>query len=290
MPALAASTRELEGLVERARGGDRRALEAVLNAIRDDVYNLSIRMLRQPQDAEDATQEILVRVVTSLGGFRGEAAFTTWVYRVAANHLLNRRRRASEQAELTFDAFAADLATGLDERYHAAGVDEALLEEEVKLGCTHAMLLCLDREHRLAYVLGEVFELRSEQAAFVLDVTPAAYRQRLARARARIRGFMEGNCGLVNTDNPCRCTRRIGRAVAQGRVDPQHLLFARHPRRAQVREGVAEMSRLHAAAAIFRSHPDYAAPDRLVAELGRLLDAEALPTLAGPVGGVDPEG
>ena len=137
------------------------------------------------------------------------------------------------------------------------------------------------REHRLAYLLGEVFELRSEQAAFVLDVSPAAYRQRLARARARIRGFMEGNCGLANPANPCRCTRRIGQAVKLGRLDPKQPLFASHPRRAQVREGVVEMDRLHAAAAIFRSHPDYAAPERVVSEIGRILDGDAIPTLSG---------
>ena len=274
---------ELENLVARARGGERRALEAVLDAIRDDVYNLAIRMLRHPQDAEDATQEILVRVMTSLGSFRGEAAFSTWAYRVAANHLLTRRRRSSELEQLSFDTFADDLATGLDEPYAATrdGIDEALLEDEVKLSCTSAMLQCLDREHRLAYVLGEVFELRSEQAAFVLDVTPAAYRQRLARARARIRGFMEGNCGIVNPSNPCRCSRRIGQAVKLGRVDPQKPFLAGHPRRTQVREGVAEMTRLHAAAAIFRSHPDYAAPERVATEISRILDGDAVPTLAG---------
>jgi hypothetical protein len=91
---------------------------------------------------------------------------------------------------------------------------------------------------------------------------------------------MEGNCGIANPANPCRCSRRVGRAVNLGRVEPQRLLFAGHPRR-NVRRAVAEMDRLHAAAAIFRSHPEYAAPERLVTEIGRLLDGDALPALAG---------
>lgn len=281
MPAVNAAATELESLVERARGGDRRALEDLLTAIRDDVYNLAIRMLRHPHDAEDATQEILVRVVTNLASFRGEAAFSTWVYRVAANYLLTRRRRGCESERLTFSGFAEDLASGLDEHAPATGVDDALLAEEVKLGCTHAMLLCLDREHRLAYILGEVFELRSEQAAIVLDVTPAAYRQRLARARARIRGFMDGHCGLANPANPCRCPRRVGHAISTGRVDPRRLLFAAHPRRGRLHEAVAQMDRLHAAATIFRSHPNYAAPERLVTEISRLLERDVLPALSG---------
>lgn len=92
---------------------------------------------------------------------------------------------------------------------------------------------------------------------------------------------MAGNCGIANPDNPCRCTRRIGVAVNSGRVDPQHLLFAGHPSRRRVRQGVAEMERLDAAAAIFRSHPDFAAPERVATEISRLLDADAIPSLVG---------
>lgn len=70
-----------------------------------------------------------------------------------------------EGAAAGFGAFGADLAAGLDTPYDSQGVDENLLEEEVKVGCTPGMLLCLDRDHGLAYVLGEIFELPSERAA-----------------------------------------------------------------------------------------------------------------------------
>jgi RNA polymerase sigma factor (sigma-70 family) len=254
---------KLAPLVARARAGDRDALEELVAAVRDDVYNLALRMLWHPADAEDATQEILVKVVTGLASFRGEAALRTWVHRIAANHLLTTRKRRAEQAVLSFDEFAENLADGL-----AAPVDDALLEEEVKVGCTHAMLLCLDREHRLSYVLGEVFELGSQDAAWVAGTTPAAHRQRLARARRRIRSFMEGNCGLVDAGNACRCARRVTTAVANGRVDPEHLLFAG---RAGVRRQVAAMDSLHAAAAILRAHPRYAAPGSAAREVARIL-------------------
>jgi RNA polymerase sigma factor (sigma-70 family) len=256
------------------RAGDRAALEALVGEVRDDVYNLALRMLWHPADAEDATQEALVKVVTGLGSFRGEAAFRTWVHRVAANHLLTTRKRRMEQAEMSFDEFGEDLARGLD----VPAPDDRLLEEEVKVGCTHAMLLCLDREHRLAYVLGEVFDLPSDEAAFVAGVTPAAYRQRLSRARARVRGFMEGVCGLVDPANACRCSRRVGVALASGRVDPRELLFAG---RADVREEVADMERLHAAAAVLRSHPRYAAPGRVAEEVLRIVRSGGLRRLEG---------
>ncbi len=262
--------------VQAAKGGDRDALERLVGGITDDVYGLAIRMLWHPADAEDATQEILIKVVTHLSRFRGEAVFSTWVYRIAANHLLTTRRRRAERAAISFDAFAADLAKGLDTGYEAHGVDEELLAEEVKIGCTQGMLLCLDRDHRVAYVLGEVFELSGEQAAYILDIAPAAYRKRLSRARKRIRMFMAGNCGLVDPANACRCTRRIGRAIEVGRLAPERLAFADAPRRggSAVRVGVDEMKLLHVAAAIFRSHPRYRAPETVAGKILELLDSD----------------
>jgi RNA polymerase sigma factor (sigma-70 family) len=266
-----------ERLVRRAADGDRDALEAVVRAVQDDVYRLARRMLWHPADAEDATQEILVRLVTRLDAFRGEAAFGTWAYRVAVNHLLTTRRRRAERAALSFEAFGEDLAHGLDRSYAAPGVDDAVLEEEVKVGCTQAMLLCLDRGHRAAFIVGEVFGLPSDEAAWILDLTPAAYRKRLSRARERVRSFMEGHCGLVRASNPCRCRRRIGTAIATERVDPANLLFARA---GAVRRGIAEMEGLHASAAVLRSHPETRAPDALVRRVLDIVRADGLSLLA----------
>src|SRR5688572_13184281 len=96
----------IEVLVDRATGGDRDALDALLRAIQRDVYNLAVRMLGCPDDGADASQEILMKVVTSLATFRRQSAFRTWVYRVAANHLLNVRKSRVEREKLTFLTFA----------------------------------------------------------------------------------------------------------------------------------------------------------------------------------------
>lgn len=275
-----------DGVVPAARGGDRAALEQLVNTACDDIYGLAIRMLACPADAEDATQEILIKVITHLSAFRGEAAFSTWVYRIAANHLLTTRRRRAERSAASFEAFAEDLADGLDTGYDPRGVDEQLLAEEVKIGCTQGMLLCLDLEHRVAYVLGEVFELPGEQAAWVLDVAPAAYRKRLSRARRRIRSFMEGHCGLVDPANPCRCARRVGRAIELGRVTPERLSYADASVTSgrAVRTAVADMERLHAAATIFRSHPRYQAPEAAARRIIELLDSDRYGILSGDAG------
>jgi hypothetical protein len=138
------------------------------------------------------------------------------------------------------------------------------LAEEVKVGCTLGMLQCLDRPQRMAYILGEVFGLPSDDAAVVCDTTPAAYRKRLSRARATIRAFVAEHCGIVNPEAACRCNRRTETAVQLGRVDPVAPTFVGHPKRAEappIAAAVAEMEDLHDAAALFRSHPHIAAPD-----------------------------
>jgi len=83
------------------------------------------------------------------------------------------------------------------------------------------MLLCLDRPYRITYILGEVFDVTSRQGAYILDISPAAYRKRLSRARERIQTFMLKNCGLVNPDNPCHCDRVAPQAVRTGVIDPR---------------------------------------------------------------------
>ena len=178
----------LESLVEQAREGNEAALEAVVRGIQNQVYNLALRMLSHPTDAEDATQEILIRVITHLSQYRGESAFTTWVYRVATNHLLTTRKRRAELSALNTEALFAHLDDSQLSTLTAQpdAVDQALLEQEVRLRCTLGMLLCLDREHRLAYILGEGFGVSSVQGAYIIGISEAAFRKRVSRARLRL--------------------------------------------------------------------------------------------------------
>src|SRR5262245_31964024 len=215
-----------ETLVAHATAGDRESLDELVGAVQDRVYALALRMLGNPAEAADATQEILIRVVTRLGTFRGEAAFPTWVHRVASNYLITARTRAAERPEMSFEALGAMIDAGLaGAADHDASADPAApaLAAEVRLTCTEAMLLCLDTGHRLAFVLGEILELSGEEAAWVLDVSPDAYRQRLVRARAAITEFMKKRCGVFSAKNPCRCSLQVPQAMRLGMLDPKRL-------------------------------------------------------------------
>jgi len=267
----------LDELVRRAREGDGESLERLVSGIQDRIYGLSLRMLWHPEDARDATQEILIRIVTRLATFRGESSFSTWAHRVAANYLLSARKSRLEQQGYTFQRFGEDLDEGLSDVAAVPATGEtALLLEEVRVGCTLGMLTCLDRPHRLAYILGEILEMEGEEAARVLAIRPAAFRKRLSRAREAIVAFTRAKCGLVSPERPCRCRRRVDQAVRLGRVDPRRLLFATDAARARrFPEVLAEIRRLQdirRAAALFRSHPQFAPPADFAAQIRKLVD------------------
>src|SRR5688572_28477272 len=215
----------LEDLARKAVDGDRAAVAAMVRALQGPVYALALRTLWQPADAEDATQEILVRVVTRLSQFDFRSRLKTWVYRVATNYLLDVKKSCVEQRRLTFAAFAEDLADGLSDD-GPADHERSVLTEEVKIGCTLGMLQCLDRPHRLAYLLGEILDLPAPEAAVALDLTPAAFRKRLQRAREAIEAFTRSHCGLVSEAAACACNDRVSAAVQLGRVKPSEPQFA----------------------------------------------------------------
>ncbi len=262
-------TQRLALLVHDAQAGDARALEQVVVAVRDRVYRLSLRMSACPVDAEDATQEILIRMVTQLGSYRGEAAFSTWVHRIAVNRLMDRNKSVVERERMSFDSFAADLLDGLAAS-PSSSPDARVLEREVQLACTHAMLTCLDREHRIAYIVGEIFEVDSDTGGYICDVSPATYRKRLSRARSKVRGFLGQHCGLVGEAAACRCSRRVDAAVALGRADRACLRFTD-----RTEETNSEMVRFHDAAALLRSLPQAIVPEATADVVARLVRESA---------------
>jgi RNA polymerase sigma factor (sigma-70 family) len=251
--------------VIRARAGDRGALEQVVAAVRDDVYRLALRMAGHPQDAEDACQEILIKIITHLEGFRGEASVRTWAYRIAVRHMLDRQKSRVETMTQSFERFGADLLDGL-----AAEPDpDPVMTREVKLGCTLAMLTCLDREHRATYVLCDVFDLAPQAAAAILETSEQTMRQRLSRARRALEAFTTSYCGLVAKEAPCHCSRRVARAEQLGRVHRGQRTLAHEAEVAR-----QEMESLHTVAALMRAHPDYRAPQHVVDTVTRVLASE----------------
>jgi RNA polymerase sigma factor (sigma-70 family) len=255
-------------LIRRANAGERAPLKELVRRHQPWIYNIAIRMLAHPQDAEDATQEILIKALTRLSSFEGRSSFRTWLYRIVVNHVLNMKRGRLEPETLTFSCYAHGLDNTPDLDPPDEGsvpVDVRLIVDEARISCTSGMLLCLDRAQRLIYVLGEIFEVSDAIGAELLEISRDNFRQRLTRARRDLHNFMNDKCGLVDPSNPCRCDKKTRGFIQAGYVDPANLLFAR-ARVRRVHEAVPETYQALATldaqcAGIFREHPFYDAPD-----------------------------
>ncbi len=273
-------------LVRKAKNGDRESLEKLVLRHQAWIYNIAVRMVFQPQDAEEVTQEVLIKVVTRLSTFQGESKFRTWLYRIAANHVLNMKRRGGESAPHTFSTYAAaiDDIPALDlPDPNSVPVEVPLLVEEAKIACTTGILLCLDRRQRLIFTLGEILGASDTVGSEVLEMTADNFRQCLARARRDLYQFMNHQCGLMNASNPCRCAKKTRGFIEAGHVDPQRLLFVA-PHVQRIRDTAASAAREiddvveQSHAAIYRDHPFYQPSDQ-VQWLRRILERPELRTI-----------
>jgi RNA polymerase sigma factor (sigma-70 family) len=266
-------------LVRRARNGGREALEELILRHQAWIYNIALRMVFQPEDAEEVTQEVLIKAITRLDSFKGESKFRTWLYRITANHVLNMKRRGGESPPHTFSSYATAINETPDLDLpdpKTVPVDVPLLVEEAKISCTTGMLLCLDRRQRLVFTLGEIFGASDTVGGEILGMSSDNFRQNLARARRDLYQFMNNQCGLVNASNPCRCPKKTKGFVDAGHVDPHHLRFVPlrlHRIKEAAADAVREIENVVDGqyAAIFREHP-FLEPKDQIGWLRRLFD------------------
>jgi len=223
----------LKVLVEKANSGDKKALESVILEIKDYVYNLSLKMLLYPEDAKDATQEILIKVITHLSTFNYKSQFKTWVYRIATNYLLNYKSKRAKEFAMPFNDYADLIDTGHSDvvNYTTNQGELSLLEEEVKVSCTQGLLLCLNAVDRMVYVLAVILEFNSAEGAEIMEITPENFRKKLSRSKTKIRNFLDNKCGIANPKNPCRCTKKVDFLIDNKIINPKDLRFAHFSQR-----------------------------------------------------------
>lgn len=249
-------------LIEAVLNGDRNSLNKLLSRHQDFIYNVALKMLNNIADAEDVTQEILIKVVTQLSKYdKTKAQFRTWLYRITFNHVLNVKKNQYETVVTDFSTFfsfidsAPDLSVSEEEEQEMRE-----LFEESKVACMAGMIMCLDRMQRLVYIVGEVFEIDHNLAAEIFETTSDNFRQRLSRARKDLYNWMHKRCGLVNLENPCRCKSKTKSFIEAGYVDPKNLKWL-----SNYRQRIFELSesklddaldaRDHIYKELYQSHP-----------------------------------
>jgi RNA polymerase sigma factor (sigma-70 family) len=215
-------------LARAAIAGEETALLKLVELLRHDIFRLAMRMLGHPADAEDAAQEALIQIVTSLSSFRGESSVRTWAFRIACRHYMRFRAGRYESMVEGFesiDRVMASYATVAPASFNEA--ETRILAEQVMSNCVSAILLALSRDERIAYSLAEVFGFSGPECAEILDIDEATFRKRLQRGREALESYMKKSCGLVNANNACRCARQIPVHLAYDFIRPDELLARR---------------------------------------------------------------
>ena len=264
---------ELLALIEKATGGDKESLETVILSVQDFVFNLSLRMLGSFPDAEDAAQDILLKVITHLSSFKGESAFSTWVFRIAVNHLKNYQKHMFAKFPLSFEFYGDDIKNGNKDDIPdlTQNVEASILAEELKLSCTNVMLQCLDTESRCIFILGTMFRVNSRIAGDILGITPEAYRKRLSRIRSRMADFLTEYCGEYG-NGTCHCADRINYAIQNHRINPSQLSFTTAvpmETMAEVKEAMEDIDDLSQTFSFCKA---YQSPERLKAFIQNFLN------------------
>jgi len=183
-------------LVSLAAAGDGAAFSELMVRHQERVYGLAMRLLRDSAEAEEVVQEVFLTALEKIPSFRGEAAFGTWLHRVAANAALMRLRRRRRAP----DGLAAEPVEDLLPRFDSQGhlvvqgpshdwskrADEQLSDHQIRQAVANAVQNLPD-DYRIVFLLRDVEELSSEEMAEMLGVSVAAVKSRLHRARLALR-------------------------------------------------------------------------------------------------------
>ncbi len=257
-------------LIKKSLKGDRTSLELLINSVKEFIFNMSLRFLYNREDAEDATQEILIKIVTNLGNFKGKSQFKTWAYRIATNYLINSKKTKIEGILTSFEVYSNDLKVfKAPVEYNLP--DKELLEKELKSSCTLAMLQCLSREHRITFILGSILKVKSSLGAEVTETSPENFRKRLEKSRKLLGGFMNNNCGVYNPSNKCRCKNRINTALKCGRINKNNLNFVEN-----IDDFNTEMEELNSLSGIYQNQGTFKSKTNFTAQLNQLIASKRI--------------
>ena len=178
-------------LVAQLRAGSEAAFRTLVERYQDRVYRTALALLWSPEEAEDVAQEVFVEVYQTIDRFRGEAALSTWLYRLATSRALKNRQRA--RAKKRFAYFTSLL--GFDNAVLHEVPDHAhplaLLEGQQQLGLLLAHIARLPDQQQVAFTLRHEQELSYEQIAAVLGTTVPAVESLLFRARQTLRKHLQ---------------------------------------------------------------------------------------------------
>ena len=260
-------------LISQSLKGDNKALGLLLESVRGMVYRLSLKKLENTADAKDATQNIMLKIMMELPSFMQLCSFSTWVYRLANNYLVNLLKPASRK----FIQYSDSLVSPGVSCEHKCTDPETDFEHinfihESRVSCMEAFLQCLDPQSLVVYILASGHRIDSKTAGEILEISPQAYRQRLHRAKEKLSAFKETHCRLICEE--CNCKKKID-AIKQC---PPNQDGKEHPDFSVVYDGLVRgnakaMELLVSTSDVYRRIRNYFSRNNANKELGATLDS-----------------
>jgi RNA polymerase sigma-70 factor (ECF subfamily) len=192
-----------EELVRRSKEDDERAFGELVSRYESKVYSLALRMVRNPEDAEDVLQDTFLRAYRGIKSFQGASTFSTWVYRITANSALMRLRK--KQLPTVSIEDQDERETPINIADWTPGPVEQLMTQELQQEMD-AAIGSLPPEFQQVFILRDVEEKSNAEVAEILDLSVAAVKSRLHRARLKVRNRLAG----YFTDNSKPTRRAMG--------------------------------------------------------------------------------
>ena len=213
-------------LVMLANEGNKSALEQLIKLHEPFIYNVAWKYTNDQNEAKDLTQEVFIKIVTKLSTFKGNSSFRTWAYRILVNRFLETKRRPMEDRWVDFEDFANELNTIPNPELTLEEEEEKIIRTKTaRVRCMSGMLMCLTREQRLIYLIGDVFGFDHNIGSEIFGLSKDNYRKKLSRTRKEFHAFMNKQCGLVHLENPCRCSKKAKAMEAAGKMQSNARLF-----------------------------------------------------------------
>lgn len=250
-------------------------LQQILN-LQNRIFNISLRYICDFAVAEDAVQDIMLKIMKNFNTLREKEKFIPWALTITANHLKNLKKELNKFHFMNFDIMEKDCSINMPDNTPSEfeEFEKEQLLAELKISCSQAMLMCLSDQERLIYILSSMFGFNSKTGGEILEISSDNFRQKLSRIKRKMKSFLEKNCGLVNSSSVCKCNKRISYAVESKRIFRNSFQFTSSkylPPEFEIKQFVKQMDEIEDFMDVFNHNPEYYLPSEVQDKIKNIL-------------------
>lgn len=227
----------------------------------EKLFRAAYRITGSKDDSEEVVQETFLNAYKSLASFKRESSFETWIYRIMLNccyKYIKKREHLpvkdiAQREGLSEEAFWESLHSN-------QFVEDTVQVEDLRETCIQLFLNCIPKQQRIAFTLQVLLELPIKKVSDIMEISEAAVKINVYRARQNLKANMEGRCSFINPSNPCQCSNWVKYAIDNGRMKYiPNMNFIRKRRQAALSTIVNELSFLTKLIRLYDNQPEYPA-------------------------------